>query len=69
MPSEKIETSPTASRLPSLSRRQSAMSARGSGFLRKLKLRLVVGEVSIFSEGSPDVVCHATGTYSIPDRR
>lgn len=37
--------------------------------LLKLGKRLAVGEVSIYSEGSPDVVCHATGTYSIPDRR
>ncbi len=37
--------------------------------LLKLGKRLAVGEVSIFSEGSPEVVCHATGTYSIPDRR
>ena len=35
----------------------------------KLGKRLAVGEVSIFSEGGSDVVCHATGTYSIPDRR
>ncbi|WP_243368770.1 PaaI family thioesterase [Microvirga solisilvae] len=37
--------------------------------LLKLGKRLAVGEVSIFSEGSADVVCHATGTYSIPERR
>ncbi len=37
--------------------------------LLKLGKRLAVGEVSIYSEGSADVVCHATGTYSIPDRR
>ena len=37
--------------------------------LLKLGRRLAVGEVSIFSEGVPEVVCHATGTYSIPDRR
>jgi len=37
--------------------------------LLKLGKRLAVGEVSIFSEGSTEVVCHATGTYSIPDRR
>ena len=37
--------------------------------LLKLGKRLAVGEVSIYSEGSPEVVCHATGTYSIPDRR
>jgi uncharacterized protein (TIGR00369 family) len=37
--------------------------------LLKLGKRLAVGEVSIYSEGNADVVCHATGTYSIPDRR
>ena len=35
--------------------------------LLKLGKRLAVGEVSLFSEGSPDIVCHATGTYSIPE--
>lgn len=34
--------------------------------LLKLGRRLAVGEVSLFSEGSHEVVCHATGTYSIP---
>lgn len=37
--------------------------------LMKLGKRLAVGDVSIYSEGSPDMVCHATGTYSIPERR
>jgi uncharacterized protein (TIGR00369 family) len=37
--------------------------------LLKLGKRLAVGDVSIYSEGSPEVVCHATGTYSIPERR
>jgi uncharacterized protein (TIGR00369 family) len=37
--------------------------------LLKLGKRLAVGDVSIYSEGSSEVVCHATGTYSIPDRR
>ena len=36
--------------------------------LLKLGKRLAVGEASIYSEGSDDLVCHATGTYSIPDR-
>jgi uncharacterized protein (TIGR00369 family) len=36
--------------------------------LLKLGKRLAVGDVSIYSDGSTDVVCHATGTYSIPDR-
>jgi uncharacterized protein (TIGR00369 family) len=34
--------------------------------LLKLGRRLAVGEVSLFSEGSPEIVCHATGTYAIP---
>jgi uncharacterized protein (TIGR00369 family) len=37
--------------------------------LLKLGRRLAVGEVSIFSEGASDLVCHATGTYSIPGPR
>jgi uncharacterized protein (TIGR00369 family) len=36
--------------------------------LLKLGKRLAVGEVSLFSEGVPEPVCHATGTYSIPSR-
>lgn len=36
--------------------------------LLKLGKRLAVGEVSIFSDGVPEVVCHATGTYSIPTK-
>jgi uncharacterized protein (TIGR00369 family) len=36
--------------------------------LLKLGKRLAVGEVSMMSEGTTDIVCHATGTYSIPDR-
>ena len=34
----------------------------------KLGKRLAVGEVALYSEGSDDMVAHATGTYSIPDR-
>jgi uncharacterized protein (TIGR00369 family) len=36
--------------------------------LLKLGRRLAVGEVSLSSLGSDDIVCHATGTYAIPDR-
>ncbi len=36
--------------------------------LLKLGKRLAVGEVAIYSQGHADMVCHATGTYSIPDR-
>lgn len=34
--------------------------------LLKLGRRLAVGEVAMRSDGSDDVVCHATGTYAIP---
>ena len=37
--------------------------------LLKLGARLAVGEVSLFSDGLEDPVCHATGTYSIPPRK
>jgi uncharacterized protein (TIGR00369 family) len=36
--------------------------------LLKLGKRLAVGEVALRSEGESEIVCHATGTYSIPDR-
>ena len=37
--------------------------------LLKLGKRLAVGEVALRSDGEGAIVCHATGTYSIPDRR
>jgi uncharacterized protein (TIGR00369 family) len=37
--------------------------------LLKLGRRLAVGEVAIRSQGGEAIVCHATGTYSIPPER
>ena len=37
--------------------------------LLKLGRRLAVGEAALRSDGESEIVCHATGTYSIPDRR
>jgi uncharacterized protein (TIGR00369 family) len=37
--------------------------------LIKLGKTLAIGEVSIYSEGNPDMVAHATGTYAIPPAR
>ena len=37
--------------------------------LLKLGKRLAVGEVTMYSEGDPDPVAHATVTYSIPPNR
>jgi uncharacterized protein (TIGR00369 family) len=34
--------------------------------LLKMGKRLAVGEVALRSDGESDIVCHATGTYSIP---
>jgi uncharacterized protein (TIGR00369 family) len=39
----------------------------GEARLIKLGKRLAVGEVKLYSEGGPDLIAHATGTYSIPD--
>jgi acyl-coenzyme A thioesterase PaaI-like protein len=36
--------------------------------LMKVGRSLAVGEVSLYSEGSDDVVAHVVGTYSIPPR-
>ncbi len=38
----------------------------GECTLLKLGRRLAVGEVRIYSDGNPQPVAHATGTYSIP---
>lgn len=37
--------------------------------LLKLGKRLAVGEIALFSQGGDEMVCHATGTYSIPAER
>jgi uncharacterized protein (TIGR00369 family) len=36
------------------------------GRLLKLGRRLAVGEVTMRSDGDPQPICHATGTYAIP---
>jgi acyl-coenzyme A thioesterase PaaI-like protein len=36
--------------------------------LIKVGRSLAVGEVALYSEGAPDMVAHAVGTYSIPPR-
>jgi uncharacterized protein (TIGR00369 family) len=41
----------------------------GEAKLLKLGKRLAVGEVCLYSQGEPEMVCHATGTYSIPAER
>ena len=41
----------------------------GEAKLLKLGKRLAVGEVCLYSQGESEMVCHATGTYSIPAER
>ncbi|KRE08309.1 phenylacetic acid degradation protein [Bosea sp. Root670] len=41
----------------------------GEAKLLKLGKRLAVGEVCLYSQGETELVCHATGTYSIPVAR
>ncbi|SDF29749.1 PaaI family thioesterase [Bosea robiniae] len=41
----------------------------GEAKLLKLGKRLAVGEVGLYSQGEVEMVCHATGTYSIPVAR
>ncbi|GAA4358416.1 PaaI family thioesterase [Variovorax defluvii] len=50
--------------------RKPAASARILGVCKLIKLgrTLAVGEVSLYSEGSSDIVAHAVGTYAIPAR-
>jgi acyl-coenzyme A thioesterase PaaI-like protein len=51
-------------------RRPSAKrSIVGIGKLLKVGKTLAVGEVALYSEGSPEPVAHAVGTYSIPPQR
>lgn len=37
--------------------------------LLKIGRRLIVGEVEISSDGAPDIVAHAVGTYARPEQR
>ena len=37
--------------------------------LLKIGKSLAVGEVTLYSQGNPDPVAHATGTYSIPQKK
>lgn len=47
-------------------RRPSPKDLIAEGRLLKLGRRLAYGEVTIFSQGEDDPVCHVTSTYSLP---
>ena len=46
----------------------SSQAIVGECKLMKVGKRLVVGEVSLYSEGNSEPVAHAVGTYSIPPK-
>ena len=52
-----------------LSKPAAEKSIVGVSRLMKIGRRLVVGEVTLYSEGVPAPVAHAVGTYSIPPGR
>ncbi len=47
-------------------RRPALAPVIAEGRILRIGKRLAVGEISLFSEGEPDPVAHATSTYSIP---
>ncbi len=47
-------------------RKPPAADILAEGRLLKCGKRLAYGEVTLFSEGDPEPVCHVTATYSIP---
>ena len=47
-------------------RRPAPVDMIAEGRILKLGKRLAVGEVSLYTDGDPDPVCHVTATYSIP---
>lgn len=49
-------------------RRPAPRDLIAQGRLLKLGRRLAYGEVTIFSQGEDDPVCHVTSTYSLPPR-
>lgn len=49
-------------------RKPAATDVIAKATMLKLGKRLAVGEVAIFSEGSEDMVAHATCTYAIPSK-
>jgi uncharacterized protein (TIGR00369 family) len=50
-------------------RRPSPADVLAEARLLKLGKRLAVGEVELYSDGSPDMVAHAVLTYSLPGDR
>jgi acyl-coenzyme A thioesterase PaaI-like protein len=65
----RVELAVTTSLNCNFLRRPRPADLIAEGRILKLGKRLAVGEVSLYSEGSPEPVAHVTCTYSIPPLR
>jgi len=62
----RVELAVTTSMTINFLRRPPPVAIVAEARILKMGKRLAYGEVLIFSEGDPEPVAHATGTYSIP---
>lgn len=62
----RVELAVTTSMTINFLRRPPPVAIIAEARILKLGKRLAYGEILIFSEGDPEPVAHATGTYSIP---
>ena len=62
----RVELAVTTSMTINFLRRPAPVTIFADGRILKMGKRLAYGEVLLFSEGDPEPVAHATGTYSIP---
>ncbi|MBP2226894.1 PaaI family thioesterase [Azospirillum agricola] len=62
----RVELAVTTSMTINFLRRPPPVAIVAEARILKMGKRLAYGEILIFSEGDPEPVAHATGTYSIP---
>ena len=62
----RVEMAVTSSMTINFLRRPAPVALSADCRILKIGRRLAYGEVILFSEGDPEPVAHATGTYSIP---
>lgn len=62
----RVELAVTTSMTINFLRRPAPVAITADCRILKMGKRLAYGEVLLFSEGDPEPVAHATGTYSIP---
>lgn len=62
----RVELAVTTSMTINFLRRPAPVAITADARILKMGKRLAYGEILLFSEGDPQPVAHATGTYSIP---